>query len=59
MSYFFFRNHAPRFRVGLMTEHLDGSYPTLKFRKKQARDDGQKNAHVNDMWPFRQLSYWA
>ena len=35
-----------------MTEHLDGSYPTLKFRNKQARDNGQTNAHVNDMWPF-------
>jgi len=23
-----------RFRVGLMTEHLDGSYPTSKFREK-------------------------
>ena len=35
-----------------MKEHLDGSYPTLKFRNNQARDNGQTNAHVNDMWPF-------
>ena len=40
-----------------MTEHLVGSYPTLKFRNNQARDNGQTNAHADDMSPIWLLSY--